>query len=156
MPDLSRNPAASVAECWAALRQVDDPELGCNIVDLGLVYSVVVDCAQASVKMTLTTPGCPMHESLASGVQSALLAVDGIEEVDLEIVWDPPWRPEMLSEQARELLNRPGSYWASANSRLLSTWLCATALFVAGRSSTCPFREKLIDSPRIRTASWEA
>ena len=84
-----------------ALRQVVDPELGCNIVDLGLVYGIAVNGATITVTMTLTTSGCPMHESIASGVQSALLGLEGVEEVRVEIVWDPPWTPARMTERGR-------------------------------------------------------
>lgn len=83
------------------LRQVIDPELGCNIVDLGLVYNIRIDGPSVSVAMTLTTPGCPMHESISQGVQTALLGVDGIADVDVQVVWDPPWHPSMMTEQGR-------------------------------------------------------
>jgi len=83
------------------LRQVIDPELGCNIVDLGLIYNVRIDGPSVSVAMTLTTPGCPMHESISQGVQTALLGVDGIADVDVQVVWDPPWHPSMMTEQGR-------------------------------------------------------
>ena len=83
------------------LRQVIDPELGCNIVDLGLIYNVRIDGPSVSVVMTLTTPGCPMHESISQGVQTALLGVDGIADVDVQVVWDPPWHPSMMTEQGR-------------------------------------------------------
>ena len=86
---------------WNALRQVIDPEIGCNIVDLGLIYSVAISGGKVSVKMTLTTHGCPMHESIAQGVQTALLGLEGVEEAEVEIVWDPPWNPEMMSEHGR-------------------------------------------------------
>jgi metal-sulfur cluster biosynthetic enzyme len=86
---------------WNALRQVIDPEIACNIVDLGLVYSVAIAGAKVSVRMTLTTQGCPMHESIARGVQMALLRLDGVEEAEVEVVWDPPWNPEMMSEHGR-------------------------------------------------------
>jgi metal-sulfur cluster biosynthetic enzyme len=86
---------------WNALRQVIDPEIGCNIVDLGLVYSVAIAGAKVSVQMTLTTHGCPMHESIARGVQMALLGLEGVEEAEVEVVWDPPWNPEMMSEHGR-------------------------------------------------------
>jgi metal-sulfur cluster biosynthetic enzyme len=89
---------ASVQE---ALRQVTDPELGCNIVDLGLVYSIEIEGSKVQVKMTLTTAGCPMHESIAYGVQMAVLALDGVEDVDVEVVWDPPWNPAMMSPAGR-------------------------------------------------------
>ena len=83
------------------LRQVIDPELGCNIVDLGLVYSARIDGTNVVVVMTLTTPGCPMHESIAQGVRTALLNLDGVTDVDVQIVWEPPWHPSMMSEQGR-------------------------------------------------------
>lgn len=84
-----------------ALRQVIDPEIGCNIVDLGLVYGVAFDAGKVRVTMTLTTPGCPMHESISWGVKSALLNIEGITDVEVEVVWDPPWRPEMMTEAGR-------------------------------------------------------
>jgi metal-sulfur cluster biosynthetic enzyme len=84
-----------------SLRQVIDPEIGCNIVDLGLVYSVVITGVSVDVTMTLTTQGCPMHESICWGVKEALLNLDGVEEVDVELVWDPPWHPSMMTEEGR-------------------------------------------------------
>jgi metal-sulfur cluster biosynthetic enzyme len=83
------------------LRQVIDPELGCNIVDLGLIYSLRIDGTKVTVSMTLTTPGCPMHESIRWGVQGALLGLEGVEEADVELVWDPPWNPSMMTEAGR-------------------------------------------------------
>jgi metal-sulfur cluster biosynthetic enzyme len=85
------------------LRQVIDPELGCNIVDLGLVYGVAIDRNKVTVTMTLTTPGCPMHESIAWGVQCALLNLEGVEEVDVRLVWEPPWTPARMTERGRAL-----------------------------------------------------
>jgi metal-sulfur cluster biosynthetic enzyme len=85
----------------ATLRQVIDPELGCNIVDLGLIYSVTIDVGTVRVLMTLTTPGCPMHESIALGVQQALLQLDGVSDVEVDVVWDPPWHPSMMTEIGR-------------------------------------------------------
>jgi metal-sulfur cluster biosynthetic enzyme len=86
---------------WTALRTVIDPEIGCNIVDLGLVYSFAATGAKVTVTMTLTTPGCPMHESIAQGVQWALLGVEGCEEAKVEVVWDPPWSPAMMTDAGR-------------------------------------------------------
>lgn len=83
------------------LRQVIDPEIGCNIVDLGLIYSVRISGSAVTVTMTLTTPGCPMHESISQGVRWALLALDGVSLADVEVVWDPPWNPGMVTEQGR-------------------------------------------------------
>ena len=87
------------------LRLVVDPELDCNIVDLGLVYDIAIHGAKVIVTMTLTTPGCPMHESIAWGVKSALLNLEGVDDVEVNIVWDPPWTPARMSDYGRE---RPG------------------------------------------------
>ena len=83
------------------LRQVIDPELGCNIVDLGLVYSIAITGSTVSVTMTLTTPGCPMHESISWGVKEALLNLDGVAQAEVQVVWDPPWHPSMMTEFGR-------------------------------------------------------
>jgi metal-sulfur cluster biosynthetic enzyme len=83
------------------LRQVIDPELGCNIVDLGLIYSVNIVGCKVTVTMTLTTPGCPMGESISQGAQVALLGLEGVADVEVDIVWDPPWHPSMMTEQGR-------------------------------------------------------
>jgi metal-sulfur cluster biosynthetic enzyme len=83
------------------LRQVIDPELDCNIVDLGLVYSVVITRTKVAVVMTLTTPGCPMHETIRWGAQMALLNLDGVSEAEVEVVWEPPWHPSMMTEAGR-------------------------------------------------------
>jgi metal-sulfur cluster biosynthetic enzyme len=91
------------------LRYVIDPELGCNIVDLGLIYSVRVDGSTIVVVMTLTTPGCPMHESISQGVQTALLGMDGVADVNVQVVWDPPWHPSMMTEQGR-IATRVGNF----------------------------------------------
>lgn len=84
-----------------ALRQVIDPEIGCNILDLGLVYNVAFSAGKVRVTMTLTTPGCPMHESISWGVKNALLAIEGVNEAEVEIVWDPPWHPALMTEAGR-------------------------------------------------------
>ena len=85
-----------------ALHQVIDPEIGCNIVDLGLIYSVAFADGIAKVTMTLTTPGCPMHESIGGGVRNALAGLEGVQDVEVEIVWDPPWNPSMMTEAGKE------------------------------------------------------
>jgi metal-sulfur cluster biosynthetic enzyme len=83
------------------LRQVIDPELGCNIVDLGLIYSVHIDGSRVRVVMTLTTPGCPMYESIAQGAQHALLQLDNVLDAEVELTWDPPWHPSMMTDAGR-------------------------------------------------------
>ena len=84
-----------------ALRQVLDPELDCNIVDLGLVYGIAIDAAKVTVTMTLTMPGCPLHESIASAVRSALLGLEGLDDVEVNVVWEPPWTPARMTEEGR-------------------------------------------------------
>ena len=83
------------------LRQVVDPEIDCNIVDLGLIYGIRIDGRKVLVQMTLTTQGCPMHESIAWGVKNALLNLEAVDEAEVEIVWDPPWQPSMMSDYGR-------------------------------------------------------
>ena len=90
-----------------ALRQVIDPELGINIVDLGLVYGTEVRDGDVHVRMTMTTPACPMEELLTSLAHSAILAeLSDVRTVEIELVWDPPWQPEMMSEDAKRQLGR--------------------------------------------------
>ena len=83
------------------LREVVDPEIDCNIVDLGLIYAVAIEGAKVTVSMTLTTRGCPMHESIAYGVRMALLNLPEVEEVEVHVVWDPPWHPSMMTDEGR-------------------------------------------------------
>jgi metal-sulfur cluster biosynthetic enzyme len=84
------------------LRTVEDPEIGCNIVDLGLIYDVGISGGNVSVKMTLTTRGCPMHEVIAEGARNALLDLPGVKDAQVQVVWDPPWRPSMMTEAGRQ------------------------------------------------------
>ena len=84
------------------LRHVVDPELDCNIVDLGLVEGIAIDGAKVTVSMTLTTPGCPMHESIAWGVKTALLNLEGVKDAEVNLVWDPPWTPARMTDYGRE------------------------------------------------------
>ncbi len=83
------------------LRQVVDPEVDCNIVDLGLIYNLEIQDSKVSVQMTLTTPGCPMHESIAGGVKAALLRLPGVTDAEVAVVWDPPWHPSMMTQTGR-------------------------------------------------------
>ena len=83
------------------LRQVVDPEIDCNIVDLGLIYGTQIDGHKVTVQMTLTTQGCPMHESIARGAKNALLSLQAVEEAEVEVVWDPPWNPSMMTDYGR-------------------------------------------------------
>ena len=87
------------------IRKIYDPELPVNIYDLGLIYDVQVLREKAKIKMTLTTPNCPVAESLPKEVKEAAMQVEGIKEVDLELVWDPPWNKDMMSDAAKLELN---------------------------------------------------
>lgn len=95
------NPPAEEA-LLDALRSVDDPEAGMNIVELGLVYGVEAAPPVATVSMTMTSPACPMGDYLTDAVRDALLGrFPELTRVDVELVWDPPWTPERMSEEAR-------------------------------------------------------
>lgn len=87
------------------LKTVYDPEIPVNIVDLGLVYSCeptkIKDSWKVDVKMTLTAPGCGMGPVLQQDAENRLLCIDGVDEVDVEIVWDPPWSRDMMTEEAQ-------------------------------------------------------
>ena len=88
------------------IRKIYDPELPVNIYELGLIYDIKVrDEKYAIIKMTLTTPNCPVAESLPKEVKNGAMQVEGIEDVDLELVWDPPWNKDMMSESAKLELN---------------------------------------------------
>ena len=90
--------ALNEASVLDALRQVIDPEIGCNLVDLGMIYNVAIAGSSVRVTMTLTTPGCPMHESICWGVKCALLNLEGVDDAEVELVWDPPWHPSMMRQ----------------------------------------------------------
>lgn len=89
-----------LATIWTALATVLDPELGLDIVTLGLVYGVELDGSTARVTYTLTTPGCPMERAITDGVRRAVSAVEGIDRVDTQIVWEPAWHPGMIASNA--------------------------------------------------------
>jgi len=90
---------------YEALRNVYDPELGVNVVDLGLVYDVDMnEESHVTITMTLTTPGCPMHECIGEGVGVALQDVPGITSGEIRLVWDPPWDPSRMTEEGRQML----------------------------------------------------
>jgi probable FeS assembly SUF system protein SufT len=95
-------------QVWEVLKTCYDPEIPVNIVDLGLVYDMrISDEAEAKridVKMTLTAPGCGMGGSIAADARVKLLGLPGVNEADVQIVWDPPWNPQMISPEGRERL----------------------------------------------------
>ena len=89
----------------AEIRKIYDPELPVNIYELGLIYDIKVNGSKAEIKMTLTTPNCPVAESLPKEVKDGVMQVEGIKDVDLELVWDPPWNKDMMSEAAKLEMN---------------------------------------------------
>lgn len=84
-----------------ALKDVIDPELGYNIVDLGLVYGITIDGRMVDVVMTMTTPGCPATNYIQQGAQQRLLDINGVVEGKVDVVWSPPWDPSMMSDDAK-------------------------------------------------------
>ncbi len=114
---LGKEPVASPAagasgdleeQVWASLKTCYDPEIPVNIVDLGLVYDLRITPEgggqRVDVKMTLTAPGCGMGTSIAADARLKLLDLPGVTDADVQIVWDPPWNPQMISAEGKERL----------------------------------------------------
>jgi len=95
-------------DAWGSLATVIDPELGIDIVELGLVYGLEVDGDRVAVTMTLTTPGCPLHDVIADGAERALRGA-GARAVDIEVVFEPPWSPERIGAGGLRELGAPGA-----------------------------------------------
>ena len=91
-------------QCYEALARVIDPELGLDIVSLGLVYRVEVQGAQVLVDMTMTSPGCPVAEQLIFEANNEVLKIPGVEKAHVNLVWDPLWNPERMSPEAKMAL----------------------------------------------------
>ena len=88
------------------IKKIYDPEIPVNIFELGLIYKIeVIDNKKALIEMTLTSPNCPVAESLPNSVKENILKIDGVEDVELKLVWDPPWTKEKMSEAAKLELN---------------------------------------------------
>jgi metal-sulfur cluster biosynthetic enzyme len=87
-----------------ALKGVFDPEIPVDIVNLGLVYHVAVNAGWVTVRMTMTSPGCPAGDYLVGEVKRTIAELPGVEEVDVELVWDPRWTPELMSEEGKRTL----------------------------------------------------
>tara|TARA_Y100000992_G_C21170073_1_gene445423 strand:+ start:170 stop:466 length:297 start_codon:yes stop_codon:yes gene_type:complete len=87
------------------IKKIYDPEIPVNIYELGLIYDIKVLGRKAEIKMTLTSPNCPVAESLPKDVKDGAMQVEEIDDVDLKLVWDPPWTKDMMSDAAKLELN---------------------------------------------------
>ena len=88
------------------IKKIYDPEIPVNIYELGLIYNIDIDEKnKVNIDMTLTSPNCPVAESLPNSVKDSVLKVDGVSDVDLNLVWDPPWDKDKMSEAAKLELN---------------------------------------------------
>ena len=96
--------AVSADTVRQALRQVKDPELDMNIVDLGLVYDVEVDGGLVRINMTLTSPGCPAGPMITNDIYKAVRAIEGVKDVDIDIVWEPYWTPDRIDPKIRAMM----------------------------------------------------
>ena len=89
----------------AEIKKIYDPEIPVNIYELGLIYDISIKDKDVSVKMTLTTPNCPVAESLPKEVKDSIMEIQEVKKVDLDLVWEPPWDKSMMSEAAKLELN---------------------------------------------------
>ena len=103
MPDVT-TAVLSADTVRQALRQVKDPELDMNIVDLGLVYDVEVDGGLVRINMTLTSPGCPAGPMITNDIYKVVRALEGVQDVDIDIVWEPYWTPERIDPKIRAMM----------------------------------------------------
>ena len=101
MPEIEQLNNDTVME---ALRDVFDPEIPVNVVDLGLIYSVEVSDGDVHVEMTLTSPGCGMGTYIAQQAEWRIAEIDDVEDVQVDVVFDPPWTPDMITEEGKALL----------------------------------------------------
>jgi metal-sulfur cluster biosynthetic enzyme len=100
---MSTQKTVTEEQVYAALKKCMDPEIPVNVVDLGLVYGVkVADGKDVDIKMTMTTRGCPLHDTLVSDVKRYVGKVNGVGNVNVDIVWDPPWSLEKMNQDVRE------------------------------------------------------
>ena len=106
---MSTQQAVTEEQVYAALKKCMDPEIPVNVVDLGLIYGVkVADGKDVDIKMTMTTRGCPLHDTLVSDVKRYVGKVNGVGNVNVDIVWDPPWSLEKMNQDVREKIGFGG------------------------------------------------
>ncbi len=87
-----------------ALKQIEDPEIGLNIVDLGLVYDIDVEDSTVNVRMTLTSPGCPVGPQILNGSRMVIEQLEGVDEANIDLVWEPYWTPDRINPEYRAML----------------------------------------------------
>ncbi len=92
-------------EILEQLKEVSDPEIGMDVVNLGLVYDIEINDDRVYIKMTMTAPTCPVTPWILSEAQRVVENLENVEAADVELVWDPPWNPEMMTDEAKEALN---------------------------------------------------
>jgi metal-sulfur cluster biosynthetic enzyme len=100
----SRGGHPNVEQLLEVLKKVEDPELRLSIIDLGLVYGVDVDGGMVTVKMTLTSPACPVGPMLQGQIYHVLTQMDGVQDVEVNLVWDPPWDPKIMASDDVKLM----------------------------------------------------
>jgi phenylacetate-CoA oxygenase PaaJ subunit len=93
---------------WAALAEIEDPEMPVNLVDLGLVYGVRVEGGRVAIDLTFTAMGCPATDFILEDIQDRVGALPGVDEVDVNVVWDPPWTAARLTQAGRDALESWG------------------------------------------------
>jgi metal-sulfur cluster biosynthetic enzyme len=100
---MDQNPLAN--QIRSALREVIDPEVGINVIDLGLVYDLQIQDNQVRILMTMTSPACPLNSFLSDAIKTTITqSVPQVRSVEVKMVWEPPWSPEKMSEKARRQL----------------------------------------------------
>jgi metal-sulfur cluster biosynthetic enzyme len=108
LPATGEGAEGLAADVWETLYDVEDPEMPISIVDLGLIYGVDVEGSEVRIDMTLTYTGCPARDMLLDTVRERVAAVEGVDEVDLRLVWNPDWNVEMVTQAGRERLREFG------------------------------------------------
>ncbi|MCI5060936.1 MAG: iron-sulfur cluster assembly protein [Alphaproteobacteria bacterium] len=115
-PNVEKSDHPLSALCVAALKEIFDPEIPVNIYELGLIYKIIVSDSEDEkareegksdvyVEMTLTSPACPVAQEMPIWVQGAIMPLEGVHHVDVDVIWDPPWDPSMMAETAKLQLN---------------------------------------------------
>ena len=101
---MAETKEVTVDEVQEALRDVYDPEIPVNVLDLGLIYDIKITEGQVYVQMPLTAPGCGMGPYIAQNAEGRIGEVDGVSDVEVDMVFDPPWNPDMITEDGKKLL----------------------------------------------------